>query len=734
LIVDLHIKTLQPEGHFYERASCLAKYITEKTGTKPSLCCSLECEENDQETFEKIISTPGFNSFSFPSRAQSAKRILSDEPWLTLTKEYLDQSGLSTDTRFNGAKYAAYYAAHQVSHRISKVQDNGFLRYFSNNITRLYCANPESTVVTCKTIASMYTPLGAHALDALSPELISSSIGSIQALRFRDERENQALHRAASERITQYAISEGFSKIIFNTASPEDAIGSVTSSTENEALKNLDENLCLYFLFHQPSIFADTNLCYNLHRLQESTSISFPHLDVALYASCYEFKAHLEREEFSGIGRRFGIICGPFVKKSPEGQEAVATISTSARRSATGHLAARKALSRDRSWKSHDFFSLKKDYQDRFSEGYLTPPNRQSNFTSAIRSELRLKLENRNDQAFLTFLGDIRDEKRFSDFLRVSKEASKARNMRISIVRPDFFSNGAISDSKMALDKHLSDGQSLHEVTYGRLDDSDYFWLLHQSNCIYAAYDRGEYSCKQSGIFYEALLHAIPTIINIGTASSHALGRLCHETLILTDFPDKQRIFSASAKGPRTMQCKIPETNNEINFDIILSIERNCNNPLSRSTPIHCFFEASLVWETAINADHRCALTKKIEYRGVANVACIFSRTEIRSIAQHQSKDINLILELTPTLGLEDRSEYTASVDIIRCGDDKSEAGFFARHVIIDLDEDHARQSLMIEANRDCWWRSNELHDRYTEIAERIIGILEREMKSVAES
>lgn len=732
LIVDLHIKALNPEGHFYERAACLAQVIASSTGIRPGLCCALEAEEDRQEIFTKIISTPGFNSFSFPSPARAAKRLICDEPWLTLAEEYLSQSHLPLNTK-PYTKRPDGSMENLTPEVMRAFLDREVLSYFRINARRLYCADPESTVTACKLIASFYNPLGKQAINSTSINKIRSSIDSIITLRLRDSMENHALHRASSERIVQMAIREGFNNIIFNTASPEDALGAITQATEQEARETGRGKIRLSFLFHQPTAFDDERTCYSLHRLQNYKPNIGNYISTRFYASCEEFRVHLSSHRFCSIGKKFGIICGPFNEKPPGTKNAHNDSNTKLRKAATGLALATKALTRDASWKSHTLKSLAKAGNNAIPE-YLTTRIRQSNRDMhGIPSQIISMVNSIGALQSLAFLGDIRDEKRFADFLRISRDLSQdAKRKAPVIIRPSFFSSGEISASKKALEEHLRENTPPKDISYDLLSDQDYFWLLHNSSCIYAAYDRGAYGVKQSGIFYESLLSYKPTILNIGTSSSHSLGRLCRKTLFAAHGDRMNRIHFAQQAGPRPVLVSIPETDGTTGLDIIVSITASDGNNAAAGSSIHCYFVVSLICGPPEKIDQCQILSKKLEFRGLS-VSCAFSRVEILYLQERLRGENQLSVKIEHVIGLKPGDTYTTSVDISLCRASESGANLFAKHAIIDLDEDSTNQIQIISINRDCWWDHAEPTEGTNKIAERIRKILDKDTLSILE-
>ena len=731
LIVDLHINSLRPEGHFYERAVSLAHFFKENLAVVTSLCCSLELIEQPSSSFESVISQPGYNSFGFPVMAASTKRLVSDFVWIDLAEDYLNCSNLVTGMpAMSGTDWQSSSENDSIVFNLS--WRSNLTQYLKVNLRRLYCAAPRETVCIAQLVVKHYRPRLLNPIVSLSSDKIKEFVSIVEALKFKDENESSALHRAASARIAAMALSEAYDSVIFATASPQDAIGALAAQVQGISRLSQDRRRAsiLSFVFHQPTDFADKATCYNLLRLYHEVNSLCAGITVKFYASCEELKSYVSAPAFCGIGNMFKVLCGPFPQKKLTHRAPPSLQLKEIKKTFKGIALAQKALSSDDSWNSeiHKHSAIRPFEHDE-SRPHIAVTVRQPKALSLV-SELQLLVKKAADNMLISYLGDIRDEKEFHNYLLLSTNL-KVKHPNLTVARPSFFSSGGIEKSRYALCKYLSAPASANDIVYDLLEEGDYFWLMQNSSCVYAAYSPRAYAVKQSGIFFECLLNATPTIISVGTSSSHALGMLAYRILIEHIGEYQVNYGHGGSRGQVPCSCAIDTLLEAGASGLAVSILAPDMNNFATLKDVHIFFRVDLMLGSRLSGKRIVAASKYLEFRG-SNVACVFSRKEIEWLLCFNESD-SLEISIVPVLGASNEYEWRWTLDVMPAGS-SNDIDFFACHAIIDLDDECNLICEYLKLFAHVWWsedRDGKVASEQT--AAKIRSAIERDLYSLME-
>lgn len=680
LIVDLHIRTLNPEGHFFDRARSLAALYNNQTKRAATLMCSLlNFEKNIYKDFENIVSTSGFDSFQNPVISP----IDSSTPHFQLIAQVLKEywSSLVTPKITSVDEGFENFTVNKIVNE--KIFENiNFANYIIGNIDRLYCTRPKEVYVIAGAMLETICPRKFSDLISFTNiKELTDAISIIKIIYVRDHQEKSALQRIAAWRIAENGIKSGFTNIVFLTASKDDLIGILSGICAIKKSEENDEHACkISLIFHQPNEWKDQEATYLITGLYRSLKESNSLHTVNLYASCFEFKEYLSRAEFLRIGEDFKIATGPFLE---------------------GELLNNGSLSKFDKYRIKGSLKLKKKYSN-FDSGKIDWALNQWRNNSCLTSDdkyyalsveakynknlqtgfnLASQIESRPNQPIFVFLGDIRDEKNFQTF-SVIATSDQFISANAVAVFPTFFSKGNIVESEEALERLLAYERKFPKnyLSYHKsLTDFEYKYLIKHAWLIFGAYDRNEYANKQSGIFFECLLKGASTLITLGTSASHSLGYLANA--IIEDHGIKKVVDKLISAENKFQIFDLSEIWNASRFVLVRIVAKK---PLAiHDRKLHCFFKISLLKKSSVEPICSVIHEQWVDFRGGG----VLYPIEINHVEKNGDDAINMMIHVDAVIGLDHRDQVV--VELLTSSLDELHLDLmtiFSRHKVLPID------------------------------------------------
>lgn len=483
-IAEFNIIDNKTGGHYLERAVSLSQFYKD-LGYSTTLLCGANrniTKNEDLSSFDCYEFMPSFTTFMH-CNVESAS--LHDKTLLRIFDEVKYQYDLI------GINSSAFGENKKI---LELIGDKSLYECLCENLYEFY------TVLPLETLLIVYSILRFLGFKVRPPKVHAEpDFRKMELLWFRVRRESNAFYSGFFENVIDRLINAN-ENVIFTTANIDDAICAAKKMSNADDFTGV-----LSFILHQPSEVS-TDKSYKLKSIYQSIPLC-KKKNIKYFAASNEFKHLMTSNDYNLIGDFFDVSIGPFRNLMSDRYPKNTNINLKS-----------KILHQLQNSKIPKWLIQEHKPRDSF-EKTLT-----SNFTLLSEDRLFKLFFTRlvsQGKTIISFLGDIRDEKAFDNFVKLVI-MSWDMGIELYAVYPSFFSNGVIENSKKYFEILSMDSRSKkYGLVYNKhLPIEIYSRVLTDSSIIFNSYAEDEYLFKQSGVFYESLLYAKTVLVSIRNSSS----------------------------------------------------------------------------------------------------------------------------------------------------------------------------------------------------------------------